>query len=137
MIAAHPYLADGIPIFAQKKVFINYELSNPWYNEYWKTVKKRTFDFFNAYYSEDPKVIYEFFNENGIDYLVVNKKHFQGKNLTDGKTYFEPFQRYISNLLKKKKHFVLPNMKEQNLLFHKSGITVIGKEAFEVIHDSN
>jgi hypothetical protein len=137
VIAAHPCLADGIPIFTQKKVFINFELSNPWYNKYWEIVKKRTFDFFNAYYSEKPRPIYEFCNKNGIDYLVVDKKHFQEGYLTDEKVYFEPFQRYISNLLKNRKHFILPNMEEQYLLFQKSGITVIGKEVFEVIHDSN
>lgn len=137
VIAAHPCLADGIPIFTQKKVFINFELSNPWYNIYWKTIEKRTYDFFNAYYSEKPKHIYEFCNKNGIDYLVVDKKHFQEGYLTEEMVYFEPFQRYISNLLKERKHFILPNMEEQDLLFHKSGITVIGKETFEVIHDSN
>jgi hypothetical protein len=57
VIAAHPFLADGIPIFAQRKVFISSELSHAWFDRYWETISARTYDFFNAYYAMSSRYI--------------------------------------------------------------------------------
>ncbi|MFH1038486.1 MAG: hypothetical protein V1789_07465 [PVC group bacterium] len=137
MIAAHPCLADGVPLFSRKKVFINFELSNPWYGGYWETIRKRTLAFFDAYYSENPAAVYQFCRQNEIDYVMVDEKHFQKDYLDDGKVYFEPFQGYISRLVKERKNFILPRMEEKDLLFHKNGITVIHRDAFGDRHDFN
>jgi hypothetical protein len=107
MIAAHPMLADGIPTFTQRKVFINYELSNPFFDRYWETVKKRTYDFFDAYYSENLSSVLKFCKENGIDYLVIDREHFTGEYLAGGEIYFEPFNTYILDLVKKRDNFAL------------------------------
>src|SRR5215475_14374306 len=39
LIAAHPSLADYIPTFTKRKVFINFELSHPWPDKYWPVIK--------------------------------------------------------------------------------------------------
>jgi len=131
MIAAHPRLADGIPTFAQRKVFIKYELSHAAFDNYWKTIKKRTFDFFDAYYSEDPSFIYEFCEQNGIDYLVINKEHFTEKYL-GGDIYFEPFNTYVKNITRKRKKFLLDNIPEEDKLFTTNNIFVIKKDILNV-----
>jgi hypothetical protein len=110
IIASHPYLADGIPTFAQRKVFIKYELSHPWFDKYWKTIKNRTNDFFNAYYSEDISSVYGFCEKYGIDYLVVDRQHFTEEYFREEKIYFEPFNAYIMNLIKERKNFALPGV---------------------------
>jgi len=110
MIAAHPFIADSIPLLAKKKVFINFELSHPWYNNYWRTIKKRTFSFFDAYYAEDQKNIYEFCKQNKIDYLIVDTNHFSKNYLEAKQFYFEPFNSYVINLIKNRKKFALANL---------------------------
>jgi hypothetical protein len=131
MIAAHPHLADGIPTFAQRKVFVNYELSHCVFDNYWKIIKKRTFDFFDAYYSEDPSFIYAFCEENGIDYLVIDKKHFTEKYFK-GYIYFEPFNTYVKNITRERKNFFLDNIPEENKLFAMDSIFVIKKDILNV-----
>jgi len=131
VIAAHPVLANNIPTFAQRKVFINYELSHCVFDNYWKTIKKRTFDFFDAYYSEDPSFIYEFCERNGIDYLVINKRHFTEKYLR-GSIYIEPFSTYVKNITRKRKKFFLDTIPEENKLFTKRSVFVIKKDILNV-----
>ncbi|MFB0561847.1 MAG: hypothetical protein ACETWM_11655 [Candidatus Lokiarchaeia archaeon] len=132
MIVAHPGLADGIPTFAQRKVFIKYELSHPVFDNYWKTIKKRTVDFFNAYYSENTLLIYDFCKQNGIDYFIVDKKHFTEKYLNHGRIYFEPFNTYVKNITEKRKNFVLDNIPEEDKLFVANDIFVIKKDVLNV-----
>ena len=132
MIVAHPRLADGIPTFAQRKVFIKYELSHPIFDNYWKTIKKRTVDFFDAYYSENSLFIYAFCKQNGIDYFVVDKKHFTEKYLKHGRIYFEPFNTYVKNITEKRKNFALDNIPEEDKLFVTNDIFVIKKDVLNV-----
>ena len=124
-IAAHPFLADSIPIFSKRKVFINFELSHTWYNNYWETVEKRTFDFFDAYYSEDLKFIYEFCKRNKIDYLVVDTNLFSKEYLNRKRFYFEPFNSYIINLIKNRKFFALANIPDSKKDFIKNNIFLV------------
>ncbi|NQU73782.1 MAG: hypothetical protein HQ547_03620 [Candidatus Omnitrophica bacterium] len=131
VIAAHPVLANNIPTFAQRKVFINYELSHCVFDNYWKTIKKRTFDFFDAYYSEDPSFIYEFCERNGIDYLVIDKRHFTEKYLR-GSIYIEPFSTYVKNITRKRKKFFLDTIPEENKLFTTRNVFVIKKDILNV-----
>lgn len=128
MIAAHPKSADGIPTFTQRKVYIKYELSHPFFDKYWETIKKRTNDFFNAYYAEDPKTIFNFCEKNDIDYLVVDRRHFSKEYLKRGKIYFEPFNTYIKTIIKERKDFVLADIPDKDKLFIKDNIFVIGKD---------
>lgn len=131
-IAGPPEVMDNVVTFAKRKSFITFELSHTWFTEYWKTIKKRTFEFFDAYYSRDPELVTEFVQKNGIDYLIVRERDFDPKNISksfggfeafgsvdrstassidrEGKLfliYFEPYQSYISKKYKDSKYFVL------------------------------
>ena len=131
MIAAHPYLADGIPTFAQRKVFIKYKLSHPFFDKYWEIIKKRTLSFFDAYYSEDHLSIFRFCQENGIDYLAVDSRHFTKEYLIEEKIYFEPFNTYVKNITKNKSDFVLANIPDEDKVFVKENIFVVKKDTFK------
>jgi len=131
MIASHPVLADDIPILSQRKVFINYELSFSIFHTYLTIIKKRTFDFFKAYYSEDPRSIYRFCEENSIDYLVIDKRHFTKEYLNEGDFYFEPFNTYILNIVKERQNFALRDIPEEAKTFQKNHIFVVQKDVLK------
>ena len=131
LIAAHPLLADSIPTFSLRKVFINYETSNPIYNKYWETIKRRTFEFFNAYYSENPADIYRFCEKNGIDYLVVDRRHFLKVYLARKGFYFQPFNRFVSSITQQRNNFVLPRVPVALRGFEEGSIFVIHKDVLK------
>ena len=131
VIAAPPELADGIPTFSRRKVFIQYELSHPFFDRYWEVVKKRTSDFFDAYYSKNLSSLYQFCQENKIEYLVVDKKHFTEEYLTSGKIYFEPFNTSLKKMIGKRRDFALSRIPEKDKLFAKGDLFVIPKESLK------
>jgi len=128
LIAAHPNLADGIPTFSQRKVFVKYELSYPFYDHYWETISKRTQDFFDAYYAEDRKEIYQFLEEYKIDYLIVSLNHFSREYLNKKAFYFEPFNARIVENLQNRKQFALTTISNRNKIFNEDGIFIIKRE---------
>lgn len=131
MIAAHPKLADGIPIFARRKVLIKYELASPIYSHFWREIKRRTYAFFDAYYAENLSSVVQFCETNGIDYLVVDKDHFTEKYLTKKRIYFEPFDTYAKNMISKRRIFALMHIPEEEKLFTNDSIFVIHKKSLK------
>ena len=97
LVAGHPELMDNVLTFGQRKVYVSYELSHTWYSDYWATIKERTYQFFRAYYAEEPAAIIEFCKKNGIEYFVVRDKDFFSVS-ADKPVYFEPFTSYIESL---------------------------------------
>ncbi len=122
LVAAHPYLADYIPTFSARKVFINAELSDPWFDRYWNTIELRMRDFFQAYYATDLSSIREFCTKHGIDYLVVDKKDFSRDFLEHGPIYFEPFYSEVRDFLRTRQHFALLNLPDGGKLFSEGEI---------------
>lgn len=132
MIAAHPKLADGIPLFARRKVLIKYELASPIYSNFWREVKKRTYAFFDAYYAENVSSIDQFCERNGIDYLVVDKNHFTEKYINKKRIYFEPFNTYTKNKIGERRIFALMQIPEKEKLFTDGSIFVIHKKSLKI-----
>jgi hypothetical protein len=125
LMAGHPELMDNVPTFAHRKAFVTYELSHTWYTAYWDTIRRRTFDFFKAYYSGDPEEIRRFCQENGIDYLLVRDEDFVKKRRESGDVYFQPFGNYVRERTKSKTHFALLDRKEFPPVYEKDAIRVI------------
>lgn len=150
MVAGPPELMDNVMTFGKRKAFVTFELSHTWFSEYWKLVRKRTFDFFDAYYASDPEKIYEFTNKYAIDYLVVRDKDFDPKNFSvvfngfepfssekraaatsDGTNdegfmiYFEPFHSYVSEKCKNNPHFAVLDEQIFRPVFRGDGYRVI------------
>ncbi len=132
LIAGPPDLMDKVLTFGRRKAFVTYELSHTWYIRYWDVIKKRTFDFFRAYYAKDPAVIREFCRENGIDYLIVRDADFSADLLKknqihpDGSQFaFEPFSSYIDQLVKSRSHFAVLDRQAFPPIYEKDGVRVI------------
>jgi hypothetical protein len=125
LIAGPPDLMDNVLTFGRRKAFVTYELSHTWYIGYWEVIKKRTFDFFRAYYSEDPAEVREFCRENGIDYLILRDKDFSRNLLKKTQIHFEPFDTYIRDLLNSRSHFAVLDRKAFPPIYEKDGIRVI------------
>ncbi|MBF0369880.1 MAG: hypothetical protein HQL52_10515 [Magnetococcales bacterium] len=108
LIAAKPYLADDFPLFAARKVLINFELASPWFVNHWATVKERTEDFYAAYYASRLTDIIAFRDKYQVDYLVVDSEDF--KLLDRKRFYFNPFNDFIRKRIEDNRHrFFLPH----------------------------
>jgi len=112
VVAGHPFEMSEIPLFSKRKVFIQFELSTPFYRNYYEQVKRRTYDFFRLYYSGSFNEIKEVCIKYQIDYVLVKKEHFNRSYIEKGNFYIEPFnyqvRRIIENNIEKK--FVLANI---------------------------
>jgi hypothetical protein len=128
LIAAPPYIADYIPTFTKKKVFINFELAHPWARSYWEVIKSRPQEFFEAYYSDQIDAVAHFCKKNGIDYLVIDKRHFRYEYLQEGQIYFEPISTEVRRYAKKQKRFALLDIPDANKVFVDGDVFVIRAE---------
>jgi hypothetical protein len=127
LIAGYPKDMDDIPLFSKRKVLMNRELALPYYKNYYSEIRRRTFDFFAAYYSNDPGEILGFCRKYGIDYIVVNKNHFN-KEFLSGKIYYSPFGEYAKSLIEKNKTFVLDNIADSKKVFKNDTYYVVNCE---------
>jgi len=124
VIAGPPRDMNDIPLFSKRKVLVSHELSLPYYTTYYRKIKQRTFDFFAAYYSDNPHDVLEFCRKYGVDYLVINARHFD-KNFIRGRIYYSPFDEYAKGVIKKSKRFVLTTIDNSKLVFHNKTYSVI------------
>lgn len=150
VFAGPPEVMDNVVTFGKRKAFVTFELSHTWFREYWKIIKQRTFDFFDAYYSPDPKEVLSFAKENNIDYLIIREKDFEKKNISKSfkgfepfgsdkrsiatahgleeksfMIYFEPFQTYITNNFKNNSYFAVLDENFFKPVFRGDGYRVI------------
>lgn len=101
LIAGHPTDMDWVPIFARRKVLVSDELSLPFYAAYYGEVRRRTYDLFRAYYADSPEQIDTFARKYGVDYLVVNLRHFALDYLGRRDYYYRPFNEVIAEVVSK------------------------------------
>lgn len=150
VVAGPPEVIDNVVTFSRRKGFVTFELSHTWFTRYWKTIKKRTFDFFDLYYADDPAMIRDFAQRNGIDYMIVRERDFDPENMlktvdgfepfgsahrstaysTDAASsrsliYFEPFHSYVGMKYKDRKYFALLDEDVFKPVFRAKGYRVI------------
>lgn len=117
LIVGHPYLLDDIPIMAKKKVFLSSEASYPYFKKCYAEIQKRTYDFFNAYYSTSFNSAINFCHKNNIDYLIVRKYDFSKIFLEKKAFYYEPFNNFISKLVEGRNEFALTNIPHDMIVY--------------------
>jgi len=127
VIAGHPFEMSEIPLFSKRKVFIQFELSTPFYRNYYKQVKQRTNDFFKLYYSASFNEIKELCIEYGIDYVLVKKEHFSRPYIERGNFYIEPFNYQVRRIIENniKNGFVLTNIPAPCKIYEDKDLIVI------------
>ena len=124
MIAGSPMLMDDVPLYSLRKAFVMLETSLPYYGIY-PAVKKRTYDFYDAYYEEDIEKVYQFCVENDIDYLVVCKVHFDSAYLAKKDIYFEPLNRDIVSKIAGRRTFALRSIDGRSKVYEDPFVYVI------------
>ncbi len=124
MIAAFPDTADGIPVFCERSVFINEELSVALFDRYWETIRVRTFDFFGAYYADRPEVLESFLERNGITHLVIERSRYSPKFMA-GNIYFEPFGSWVKTYTAGRSVFYGAGLQGRDCIYATDDVCVI------------
>lgn len=125
LIAGHPTSMDYIPVYSKRKVLINEETSQPMYANFYPVIKKRTYDFFKAYYSDSAIEVYNFCEKYHITHFIVEREHFTKNYLANAKFYLNPFNTYIKNLIAGKKNFILMTTPKNEIIFDDGDIFVV------------
>jgi len=116
VIGAHPGLANHIPVFSKRSVLVTSTLSLPFYSDYYSSVKKRTKDFFKAYYSQDEKEVARLCEKYSLTHLVVSSYHFSSEYLKEGQLYFNPYNNFIKEQAKYPSKSYLLNLSNEKKL---------------------
>jgi len=124
-IAGYPTSMDFVPVYAKRKVLINEETARPMYKDFYPTIKERTYDFFTAYYSDSPKLIYNFCKKYNITYIVVESLHFTEDFLAQKQIYLNPFNDYIKKITRDKREFALLRVPKTEIMYEKGDVFVV------------
>ena len=93
---------------------------------YWATIKQRTYDFFEAYYAEDFMAVAGFMEKYGVNFMVVERGHFDERYLSRGKVYFRPFRDEVRRQLEaKKKPFALMRIPQEKMVYQSEKYFVV------------
>jgi hypothetical protein len=125
LTAGHPYIMSNVVTFAKRPAFVTYALSHTWIQPHWSEIKKRTFDFFQAYYSSNPEEIRIFCKSNHIKYLVVRLEDFDPERLKTSSPYFEPFNGFIWYLTNSANYFAALDKTIFPPIFDENGVRVL------------
>ena len=94
LIAAHPRIADCIPLYSSRNVLFMDELSAPYYKIYYTKIKLQITDFFDMYYSNIDKTK-SFCDKYSISHILIDTRHFSKDYVQKGEFYREPFNSDI------------------------------------------
>jgi len=125
LVAGPPDLVDGIPVFARRSVFINYELSHPFFRAYWATVARCTREFFAAYYATDLTQVADFCRRHDVRWLVVDTGDYRAIRNGIPPDYFEPFTGELRAMLQGRARFALQDVRADWKAFSEGDIYVI------------
>lgn len=106
LFAGYPELMDNVLTFGQRNVFASFELAHPWSGGYWAVLGPRIDKMLRAYYGSNPSDIRRFCAQEGIDYFVVDRRHFEPKFMR-GAPLFEPFRTAIQRRAEDNRPFAL------------------------------
>jgi len=130
LVAAHPRVADDIPTFAGRAVFVSYELAHPFLRAtYWATVEARLDALLDAYYAERPEAVAEFVRRNGVTHLVVDRRHFEAERIAAGALGFAPFDDRVRQRVGGRTRFALAAIPEAWKLFEDGPYSVLDAAA--------
>jgi len=127
LIAGHPFEINEVPLFSKRKVFIEYELSLPYYKNYYKKIVQRTNDFFKLYYSSSVDEIKNICSNYNINYIVIKKEHFTRSYLDNNNFYIMPFSNKIQEIVlqNKGKGFALLSILQKYKLYEDENYFVV------------
>jgi hypothetical protein len=99
LLAGPPAEMDNIPLFSRRKVYASDEANQPLYDRYYREIRGRLLRTFDAYYARDLRVVRDFRNKTGVDYMLVRKEDFTYR-FDRARYYSEPYNAHILALIK-------------------------------------
>jgi hypothetical protein len=130
VIAGHPLDLNNVPLLTQRQVLVNEELAEAYYTGYYPQVRQRLFDTFAAYYASDRGEIHRFVQRYGVDYILVNKHHFDPAFL-QGQIYYEPFDSFLRQRLLPHQRFALLDMPADQHVYADGRYILVSVKAFK------
>lgn len=124
LIAGHPMTLNNVPLMAQRKVLVNQELAEPFYTGYYTRLRQRLFDTFTAYYTDDVQQLWQFIRRYGVDYILVDTRHFEAPFLA-GPIFYEPFGSFIRPQLSSRRHFALLEIPPEQQVYEQGPYRVV------------
>lgn len=106
LFAGYPELMDNVLTFGHRNVYVSFELAHPWSTGYWAMLRPRFDRLLRAYYGSSPEEIKIFCEQEGISFLVVDRRHFEQKFMQSN-PLFEPFRSLIKLRLDDRKPYAL------------------------------
>ncbi len=97
LIAGHPTLIDGVQLFGMRRGYVTTETSHPFYNTYYREMKRRLEITLRAHYAKDLREFLALVEPEGIDYFVFSRKDFYPVALSNA-YYFPPFDVMVKEL---------------------------------------
>jgi len=97
LLAGPPMEMDNIPLFSRRKVFVSDEANQPLYDRYYREIRGRLLQTFDAYYATDLKAVEDFRNRTGVDFMLVRKEDFTHR-FKRARYYSEPYNTHILGL---------------------------------------
>jgi hypothetical protein len=84
---------DFLPFFTARQAYVNWGLAHPFRKGYLAEVERRYLETFGALYATDGRVVADFGAREGIDYFVVDARHFEA--LPNARKLFQPLRRRV------------------------------------------
>ncbi len=91
-LAAWPTgIANNIPYLSRREILINEETHQAFHKAYADEMRHRMRAVIDAYYATDPVPLLKLRDEFGVEYLLIDEKHFS----TEPPSYFKPFDAWV------------------------------------------
>lgn len=97
LIAGHPTYLDPVQLFAVRRGYATTETAHPFYDAYYKEIKRRLEIDFKAYYSAHLRELSQLLLPEGVDYFVFRRRDFYPEALEKA-SYFKPFDTMVHDL---------------------------------------
>lgn len=125
LVASSIYISDPIPTFTKRKVLFSHRLLIPFQKRYYDVLKKRTYDFYDAYYADSEEKLRSFCARYSVDYIIVDGRHFASSYLHGKMEYDEPFNTYIERLVKGRSDFIMLKMDKGRVVYEDDRFLII------------
>jgi hypothetical protein len=117
LLAGTPCALDNVPLFAKRQILFSCEQLSPD-----EDLMREALD---AYYAEQPRVILDFCQTYGVDYLVINRLAYTQAYLDRGWIFFEPYNQELLPRVKARDSFALAQVPDEAKVFESDGLFVV------------
>ena len=123
LLAGDPCTLDGVPLFAQRKILFSCEAPHM------ATAGTITASL-RAYYSAESSDVWQFCEEHGVDFMIVNETSFNSTKIRNKGYFFEPFTSTVEPDIDPYGSFALRQGAAEKGIFTRGPLAVVACQAF-------